>query len=401
MEKSKRCNIGLIEMDFFDLNLGVNALGLAHIFILEDIGKRLNIEMHYTIFTQENDKSLHKLLHKLDLENLISHTSHPISLKKISVFYKFCREVKKCDFIIDATGGDSFSDIYGSKRFFRVTICKLLTSHYSKLILAPQTIGPIKYKLNEMLAKKAIKKCDGVFVRDKLSYDFIKRYKNNNVVRLASDVAMLLPYNSTVYYNTKVKNLIDIGINISGLLWNGGYTGKNQFNLVTDYQQFNNRIIKKLIESKQYRIHLIPHVIKDGAYEDDYIVCNHLINVYPELILAPKFETPIDAKNYICKMNIFVGARMHSTIASFSSGIPTIPISYSRKVKGVFSSIGYNVEIDCRKLSTDEAVNKFMKYIIDYKEIGTLMKKPLKTAIRRLRGYQEFLEKEIITLSEK
>jgi colanic acid/amylovoran biosynthesis protein len=53
-------------------------------------------------------------------------------------------------------------------------------------------------------------------------------------------------------------------------------------------------------------------------------------------LLAPFFLNPIFAKNYIAGLDFFAGARMHSTIAAFSSGIAVFPMAYSRKFNGLF-----------------------------------------------------------------
>ena len=42
-----------------------------------------------------------------------------------------------------------------------------------------------------------------------------------------------------------------------------------------------------------------------------------------------------------------MGARMHACIAAFSSGVPVIPMAYSRKFKGLFGTLGYDRTIDC------------------------------------------------------
>jgi NAD(P)-dependent dehydrogenase (short-subunit alcohol dehydrogenase family) len=68
-----------------------------------------------------------------------------------------------------------------------------------------------------------------------------------------------------------------IGINPSGLLWNGGYTGNDQFGLKADFQD----VVSKLIESidpDRYDIVLVPHVLHSPVYhvEDDNKVCRWL-----------------------------------------------------------------------------------------------------------------------------
>ena len=125
------------------------------------------------------------------------------------------------------------------------------------------------------------------------------------------------------------------------------------------------------------------------------MVCKELFEKYKGTILAPKFTNPIEAKNYICHMDLFIGARMHATIGSFSSGVPTIPIAYSRKFEGVFGSIGYNINIDCQALKTQEAIHKVDDMIINYENITQEMKLPLSKARKRISNYESCLTEMI------
>lgn len=390
----KEVNVGLYDMDFFDLNFGVNALGICHILMLDRISQKTGVHIKYTIFTPESSLSVASLLKKICGKILDVVTVSPISIKHQDVFWNFYREVKKCDFVIDATGGDSFADIYGNKRYIRGTICKRVVERQSKLILAPQTIGPFRNILNELFAISAINRAISVFVRDKLSFDYVKKIAPKSNLLLASDVAMGLPYDKKAV-SCKVNNKINLGINISGLLWKGGYTGDNQFRLSLDYVQLMTNIIERYSANSSYQIHLIAHVIEDGAYEDDYVVCKELSEKFRGTILAPKFTNPIEAKNYICHMDLFMGARMHATIGSFSSGVPTIPIAYSRKFKGVFGSVGYNVNIDCQGLNTQEAIYKVEDMVKNYENIAQEMKEPLSEARMRISNYENCLSKMI------
>ena len=114
------------------------------------------------------------------------------------------------------------------------------------------------------------------------------------------------------------------------------------------------RLISNL--SQKYEVHLISHVIdlNENAYDDDFRTSKLLHEKYPETILAPAFDTPIQAKSYISNMNIFIGSRMHSTIA-ISSGVVTIPISYSRKFEGLFGSLNYPFVVNAKEEKTDSA----------------------------------------------
>ena len=55
-------NVGLYDMDFFDLNFGVNALGICHILMLDRISQKTGVHIKYTIFTPES--SLRVVYHK-------------------------------------------------------------------------------------------------------------------------------------------------------------------------------------------------------------------------------------------------------------------------------------------------------------------------------------------------
>lgn len=395
----KKINVGLYDMDFFDLNFGVNALGICHVLMLNEISEKTGIDIKFTIFTPESKERVIDLFRTIIGKDLDVETVRPISIRHLDVFWNFYKEVKKCDFVIDATGGDSFADIYGNTRFIRGTICKLVVAKQSKLVLAPQTIGPFKSKFNEKFAVSAMNKAISVFVRDKLSYSYISEIAPKANLKLSSDVAMGLPYDKgKVLLNE--ANKIELGINISGLLWKGGYTGDNQFGLRLNYPEFMTRIIERYSKKENYRIHLIAHVIEDGAYEDDYAVCKELANKYSNVVLAPKFTNPIEAKNYICHMDVFMGARMHATIGSFSSGVPTIPIAYSRKFEGVFGSVGYDINIDCKKLDTETAVCETITLIENYSDISDKMQSSLKLAKDRIEDYKLVLT-DIVNKSNK
>jgi polysaccharide pyruvyl transferase WcaK-like protein len=81
--------------------------------------------------------------------------------------------------------------------------------------------------------------------------------------------------------------------------------------------------------------------------EDDWRASQVLAAEFPGTALAPAFASPSDAKSYIASLDFFMGARMHACIAAFSSGVPVVPMAYSRKFAGLFGSLGYDATVDC------------------------------------------------------
>ena len=120
-------------------------------------------------------------------------------------------------------------------------------------------------------------------------------------------------------------------------------------------------LINRLKADGKYEIHMIPHV------GDEANTCFPDIS---DVMYYKSFNSPIEAKNLISAMDIFVGSRMHATIAALSSGVPTIPVSYSNKFSGLFGALNYNHVVDLRYNSTEESINAVYSKIIDYKNLA-------------------------------
>ena len=141
---------------------------------------------------------------------------------------------------------------------------------------------------------------------------------------------------------------VRVGLNVSGLLMNGGYTGKNMFGLTTDYPALIREILRRFTAMEGVETHLVGHVISESQpVEDDFRASEALAEEFPGAVLAPRFASPSEAKSYIAGMDFFMGARMHACIAAFSSGVPVIPMAYSRKFAGLFGTLGYERTVDC------------------------------------------------------
>lgn len=199
---------------------------------------------------------------------------------------------------------------------------------------------------------------------------------------------MELPYDKQLSKQKYDNNAeLNIGINVSNLLWHDG----KDFGFRLDYVRFTKQLVEEL--SHKYRVHLIAHTYdrNDGEYR----IAEELHRLYPKTILARTFVSPIDAKNYISKMDFFIGARMHATIGAFSSGVPIAPIAYSRKFSGLYGSIGYPYIIDCTVLDESEAVNKVLEMIENIDTYENKQAVALKNAIKLNGQYRVFLREKL------
>lgn len=249
------------------------------------------------------------------------------------------------------SGGDSFSDIYGFRRLLYVSLPQILALSLKKpLIILPQTIGPFKSKRSILLARYILNSAHLVYARDKTSLALAKQLvdRGGPSVRLSRDMAFALqPEKATPdpmpgFCNAESEQPI-VAINASGLMMMGGYSKDNAFGLQFDYETLLLKLSKWLIAEKGCKIALISHVTQ-GA-ENDQSAC---LRIFEKL--EPEFPGKIqlidhnldeaEIKHVIGRCSFLYGSRMHACIAALSQGIPAVGLSYSRKFKGVYETIG-------------------------------------------------------------
>lgn len=392
--------IGILGAPINSENLGCQALTYSLLNLLNEIEKRKKIDFEYVIFEWYPNSEKNKIIcNQLRIRSskiisvkygCIQDVPHSILHFKDNIIMK--RMIKSCDLLLDLTEGDSFTDIYGSHRFNHLTSIKEYIEKNKSLILGSQTYGPFKDPLNEKKAVDIMKNATAIFSRDYISSDYVKRISNVNAINTC-DLAFRLPYESHSIERT--GELKRIGLNISGLLVSDKKEGTDtKFSLKSNYDDFIIRILDYLI-SKDYEIHLIGHV---GA---DYIVNRMLKEKYPSVSLAPEFDNPMDAKSYISSMDLFIGSRMHATIAALTSNTPVIPVAYSRKFAGVFESVGYPYMINLQLEDTDHAVLDLIDRIEDYQDTRFATEKAYRLALKANDECLEAYEKVIGELLEK
>ena len=304
-------------------------------------------------------------------------------------FKRFCarrnsslRSIIQMDVVADITSGDSFSDIYGMRRFMLGFLRKWLVLLFKKdLIMLPQTYGPFKRPLARIMAKYILKKASLVYSRDRAGVEYVNKLLNdseNEKVRFAPDVAFVLdsrePQNTEIDSLRKLRaeDVIVVGLNISGLLYNGGYTRDNMFKLKNDYRKLIYAIIEMLLEDQRTAILLVPHVFPPAGYEveSDPDAClkvyEQLRQIYPGRIFLVKGEYDQGEIKYIIGLcDFFIGSRMHSCIAALSQNIPTVGLAYSKKFSGVFDSLGIgNFVIDLRTTTEPEVLARVEEAVI-------------------------------------
>ena len=88
---------------------------------------------------------------------------------------------------------------------------------------------------------------------------------------------------------------------------------------------------------------------------------------------------------------------MHSTIAAFSTNVPTIPFSYSKKFEGLYNSLNYSYIVDGKTLETVESVDRTLQLIENYSELQIDVQKSNEIISNKLKVFYEDVERVLFS----
>ncbi|GAA5525535.1 hypothetical protein Maes01_02105 [Microbulbifer aestuariivivens] len=303
--------------------------------------------------------------------------------------------------VLDISGGDSFTDLYGAKRFAQITgPKKLVLDKKRRLILLPQTYGPFRSPQRRRIAADIVRRSHSAWARDQESYERLAELLGSDfdpaVHKCGVDVAFLLPTTkpedpgaalSAWLANTDTPK---VGLNISGLIYNDPREAISRYQFKADYRQTVQKLIERFLRETAARILLVPHVhTPTGSPESDLDACRQLLCQLPaaarervHLLDEPLNESA--TKWVIAQLDWFCGTRMHATIAALSSGVPTATIAYSDKAIGVFDSCAQSAEVfDPRKLDQEELAELTLDSFHRRHQLRELLQRKLPPVLER------------------
>ncbi|ONF95020.1 polysaccharide pyruvyl transferase family protein [Sphingomonas jeddahensis] len=349
--------IGLLWHSLNSGNLGVGALTVANWAIARGVAEGLGLAPRFVIMAARDAERP-----GIDLPDtqVVS-----IDWRALAPGGELWRAMAGVDCVLDIGAGDSFTDIYGPRRYAFLLISKLIAIARGKpLIFSPQTIGPFTKPGYKASAAFAMRRAQAVFARDELSRGVAQNIAPGAAVRLAVDVAFELPFEDRSHLRGGPR--LRVGVNASGLLFAEAERGSNRFGLSYDYATFTRRLLAALAARGDVEVHLVPHATSSSdRFDDDGALADRLAAEFPAAIRVPNFATPSDAKSYISGLDLLVAARMHACIGAFSSGVPVVPVAYSRKFDGLFALLGYDRILPVTGLSEDGALALVLDALTD------------------------------------
>lgn len=257
------------------------------------------------------------------------------------------------------------------------------------------------YKINQLLKKKKIKtifwgcsiseefidndmindlkKYDLITVRETLTLESLKKHDVSCNVRLFPDSAFNL---KNIETNIEIKNNT-IGINISPMIIE--YEKKD--NVV--FQNYKN-LVYYILNETDYNIAFIPHVTINGGNDVEIIdkLYSSLENIDKSRITLINEMNSCQIKNVISKCKMFIGARTHSTIAAYSSCVPTLVVGYSVKAKGIAKDLFGKFEnyvLPVQNLKKSDSLQEAFKWLDkNYSKIKNTLEKNIENYSKQI-----------------
>lgn len=248
-------------------------------------------------------------------------------------------------------GGDNYC--YSDAKNYRF-INQLMKRRAKKLVLWGTSVEP--EVLEDPEIRKDIMNFDYIVARESISYEALKTINPNTF--LYPDPAFYLP-SEKIDLPANFQNKNTVGINISPLIIE---KEKEEGCILQNYEN----LIEYIIENTGYQIALIPHVIWKS--NDDRKPLQKVYDKYKNSgrILMIDDHNCMQQKYIISQCKFFVGARTHSTIAAYSTCVPTLVVGYSVKARGIAKDLfgeEKNYLVSAQQMKRPEELTEAFKWI--------------------------------------
>ncbi len=213
-----------------------------------------------------------------------------------------------------------------------------------------------------------LKAYDVITARESLTIETLEKIGLFNKVVACSDPAFTLGREEVGQYSNKLSSKNVIGINVSPLV--------RRFNAYPEaaYRNFY-RLTEYILKNTDCEIAFIPHVRQEG--NDDLTPIKKLAGEFnsSRIFCVEEDFNCMQLKDIIARCRMFIGCRTHSTIAAYSTCVPTLVVGYSIKARGICKDLFGDYDdllVDVREFKDDyDLVKKFQAFIEREEELRT------------------------------
>ncbi|GAB5524339.1 MAG: hypothetical protein Roseis2KO_22110 [Roseivirga sp.] len=262
---------------------------------------------------------------------------------------KTLKAIAECDFMISCPGGF----LEDSNNSYYVSTFQLLFGVWAgkKVIIAPQSIGPVKSDLGRRFLRYTLKRCRMVFAREDVSLDFIKNTLDLTNYEYSPDIIL---NSKTLDRHKKEAKKKDI---VYATVVNWGFPHlENPKAYRENYKNELIRLFKYLNEQYGQQVTILNQV------DSDLPIADEIVAEVPDIVSIDREKhSPQMMIDKISTTRVFVGTRFHSCIFSYLAQIPFVAISYLPKTTGMLSALG----IEGRHVDIDKVTFEGLRHMIE------------------------------------
>lgn len=313
-------------------------------------------------------KNILKILPK---SQIVALCHYPENVKKLygidAVYFSEKRAfdfLRKCDVLIIGGGGIvNKINTYSGFHFFKIFDPKgkylFLTSLFTKLrrkkvVFYGVGMTSIPDRMVAFLMKITLKKVDLLSVREKVSYNMVKKYAPNKEVIVMHDPALNYDYEITQAQKKELQNYFNLQENYIIISTRSVYDS----DITQNVKYLIIKLIKNLLEDyPQFKIVILPvSMHPEKILENDYLISKDIYKAFPDnekIVLINKYFHPSQVRRILEFSKLIIMTRLHGVILSYDFQVPTVILAYDNKVKCFGEMANYKYILDYNKLNYD------------------------------------------------
>lgn len=300
------------------------------------------------------------------------------------------KKINSYDIVMN-TGGDAITGDYGIGGLICV-LSNLYIPYFlnKEIVFFGETLGPFKNRLGRLLSMWIIRRSKAIYAREGRTLEILKKLglpKKIETYQICDPAFLLTPKDQKTAEQLLKKESIPlkkngfIGISFSYIIHR--YLSDNIPDSKKKEHFLNNatEFVDWLVESEGKNVLLIAHVTcKD---DNDQITHREILEraKHKDKIFMTKKEYGArEVKAIIGLSEIFIGCRMHSLIAATSQYVPTLPIAYSHKTKGIIGDF-LGLQDYIMDTKNDLTFKQYKKLYLKVKQDKKIIREKLKKKV--------------------
>ena len=262
--------------------------------------------------------------------------SHYFSLFFPKAQQKSFLKIKNSDLVISAPGGY----IHDTNLAYFIALLHIYLSKKlgKRVLLAPQSIGPINSKIGRVITKFVLSKVDGICAREEFSVKFLNEIGiKSNLIISSGDSAF---WNFDVDESKLIENLSTLGV-----VQDEEFCGITMVDWTFPNLPNPSLLREKYIKTMANLVNQIHHkfgirsVIFNQVTDDIEIAINVKKICGNSVIVDEIDKEPEHLRALISRSKVFIGTRFHSCIFALMANVPTTAIAYLPKTEFIMKDL--------------------------------------------------------------